>query len=369
MNSIYILIVEDEQLVADDLRETLEFLGYSVSDLVASGEEAILQAEVKKPNLVLMDIRLEGKMDGIEASMQIKSLFDIPVVYLTANADQATLERVKTSQPFGYILKPFDEKTLSTTIDIALSRHQAEIDIKNALFLAKADKKVAELRIQEQSQYICMAAHDLRNPLTTIKLGAEMLKAYNGYEDKKHKHLQCIETATDSLIRLLEDILILGRVQSGKLTYNPCLIDVIACCEEIIESLQMTINQQYTIEFTVHGEGRLANLDKHLLWHLLDNLLSNAIKYSGASSLVSLVLIWETDFICFQVQDQGLGIPEESHNHLFEPFQRGTNVSQISGTGLGLTIVKQCVDLHKGTIDFVSHVNKGTTFFVKLPRI
>ncbi len=366
MNSIYILIVEDEQLVADDLRETLEFLGYSVSDLVASGEEAILQAEVKKPNLVLMDIRLEGKMDGIEASMQIKSLFDIPVVYLTANADQATLERVKTSQPFGYILKPFDEKTLATTIDIALSRHEAEIDIKN---LAKADKNVAELRIQKQSQYICMAAHEFRNPLTTIKLCAEILKAHNGYEDKKHKHLQCIETATESLIELLEDILILGKTQSGKLTYNPCLIDVIAFCEEILESLQMTINQQYTIEFTVHGEGRFANLDKHLLWHLLNNLLSNAIKYSGASSLVSLVLIWETDFICFQVQDQGLGISEELHNHLFEPFQRGTNVSEISGTGLGLTIVKQCVDLHKGTIDFVSHVNMGTTFFVKLPRI
>lgn len=369
MNSIYILIVEDEQLVADDLRETLEFLGYSVSDLVASGEEAILQAEVKKPNLVLMDIRLEGKMDGIEASMQIKSLFDIPVVYLTANADQATLERVKTSQPFGYILKPFDEKTLSTTINIALSRHQAEMDIKNALFLAKADKNFAEFQIQEQSQYIYMAAHEFRNPLTTIKLGTEILKEYNDTEEHKQKHLQRIETATNSLIELLEDILILGITQFGKLTYNPSLIDVNALCEEILESLPMILNQHCTVKFTIHGEGRLANLDKNLLCHLLNNLLSNAIKYSGASSVVSLVLIWETDFICFQVQDQGLGIPEESHGHLFEPFQRGTNVSQIPGTGLGLAIVKQCVDLHKGTIDFISHVNKGTTFFVKFPRI
>lgn len=369
MNSIFILIVEDEQLVADDLRETLEYLGYSISDLVASGEEAILQAEAKKPNLILMDIRLEGKMDGIEASMRIKSLFDIPVVYLTANADQATLERVKTSQPFGYILKPFDEKTLSTTIDIALSRHQAEIDIKNALFLATADQNVAEFKIQEQSQYFYMAAHELRNPLTTIKLGAEMLQTYNTSEEKKQKQLQRIEKAADDLMQLLEDILILGKTQSGKLTYNSSLIDVISFCEKIIEFLQISTNQQYTINFTIQGEGRLAYLDKNLLWHLLDNLLSNAIKYSGDSYIVSLMLIWETDFICFQIQDQGMGIPEESHHNLFEPFQRGTNVNQIPGTGLGLAIVKQCVDLHKGTIDFVSHLNKGTTFFVKLPRI
>jgi CheY-like chemotaxis protein len=99
MNPIKILIVEDEQLVADDLRETLEHLGYNVPALVASGEEAISIAETLQPDLVLMDIRLEGEMDGIEASLEIQSRFNLPVVYLTANADRATLERAKISQP------------------------------------------------------------------------------------------------------------------------------------------------------------------------------------------------------------------------------------------------------------------------------
>lgn len=359
MDCIYILVVEDEQLVADDLRETLEYLGYSVSDLVASGEEAIIQAEIKKPNLVLMDIRLEGQMDGIEASMHIQS-FGIPVVYLTANADQATLERAKVSQPFGYILKPFDEKTLSTTIEIALSRHQAEINIKSA----------AESQIQQKSQYLCMAAHEFRNPLTTIKLGTEILKEYTSIStDKRQEYLRRIEAATDSLTNLLEDILTLGQTDSGKLAYYPSSIDVITFCEEMLESLRVSIGKQYTLQFIVNGNRRLAHLDKNLLCHLLDNLLSNAIKYSPVGSIVLLIVNWEIDFICFQIQDQGMGIPEESYKYLFEPFQRATNVSKIPGTGLGLAIVKQCVDLHGGTIDFVSHVGKGTTFFVKLPLV
>jgi signal transduction histidine kinase len=370
MNSIYILVVEDERLVADDLRETLEYLGYSISDLVASGEEAIVKAEEKKPNLVLMDIRLEGKMDGIEASIHIQSLFNIPVVYLTANTDQATLERAKFSQPFGYILKPFDEKTLSTTIEIALSRHQAEIDIKNTLAGFKADKNTTEFQIRQKSQYLCMAAHEFRNPLATIKFGTEMLKEYSDIsEEKKQKYLQRIETATNNLIDLLEDILTLGRAESGKLAYCPSDFDIVTFCEEILELLEISIGEQYTLKFTVHGDRRLAYLDKHLLSHLLNNLISNAIKYSPVNSTILLILNWEIDFICFQVQDQGIGIPEESYSYLFEPFQRANNVSKIPGTGLGLAIVKQCVDLHGGTIDFISHLGKGTTFFIKLPLI
>jgi signal transduction histidine kinase len=369
MNSIKIMIVEDEQLVADDLRETLESLGYEVPALVASGEEAIIQAELIKPDLILMDIRLEGKMDGIGASMHIQSRFHIPVVYLTANADRATLERAKISQPFGYILKPFNEKILSTTIEIALSRHQAEVEVQKALFTVQAGKFAAESQTEKKSQYLYMAAHEFRNPLTAIKFGTEMLKEYSDKisEDKKQKHIQLIETATDSLINLLEEILTLGKTESGKFEFYPSLIDVVSFCEDIIEALQVTIGQQYDLQFIFEGYSRIAYLDEHLLWHLLNNLLSNAIKYSPINSVISLLLIREPDNICFQIKDQGIGIPQESQSQLFQPFHRASNVGNIPGTGLGLAIIKQCVELHSGTIDFVSQLGQGTTFCVKLP--
>lgn len=371
MVPIKILIVEDEQLVADDLRETLEYLGYVVPALAATGEDAIVLVESLQPDLVLMDIRLAGEMDGVEASVAIQSRFHVPVVYLTANADRATLERVKATQPFGYIMKPFDEKILSTTIEIALSRHQAEVEVQKALSAAQADKQVAESQSELKSHYLYMAAHEFRNPLTTIRLGAEILKHYSSQmpEENKQTQINRIQSATDSLIYLLEDILTLGETESGKIECDPAQMDVVSFCQEQIEALQVTNPEQYTLTFSVHGDYRFACLDEKLLWHLLHNLLSNAIKYSPAGGVVSLTLFWEEDSICFEVKDQGLGIPEEAQAKLFEPFERARNVGKIPGTGLGLAIVKQCVDLHGGTISFESAVGQGTTFVVRLPYV
>jgi PAS domain S-box-containing protein/putative nucleotidyltransferase with HDIG domain len=124
MKKKQILVVEDERIVADDVRMSLERLGYEVSGTAVSGEEAIEKAKKFRPDLVLMDIVLEGKMDGIKATSVIRSRFNIPVVYLTAYADERTLERAKITEPYGYILKPFDDRDLHTIIEIALYKHK-----------------------------------------------------------------------------------------------------------------------------------------------------------------------------------------------------------------------------------------------------
>jgi diguanylate cyclase (GGDEF)-like protein/PAS domain S-box-containing protein len=121
-----ILVVEDESIVALDIQDRLESLGYEVPNTVASGEKAIEQAGVLRPDLVLMDIQLQGRMDGVEAADQIRQLFGIPVIYLTANADHPTVERAKVTEPFGYVIKPFEERELHTTIEVALYKHKAE---------------------------------------------------------------------------------------------------------------------------------------------------------------------------------------------------------------------------------------------------
>ncbi len=125
-----LLIVEDERIVAEDLRDMLKTLKYDVVDIVSSGEEAVEKAEQLRPDLVLMDIRLNGEMDGVQAAEIIWSRVEIPVTYLTANADEGTLERAKATLPFGYILKPFEERDLRTTIEIALYKHSMESTLK-----------------------------------------------------------------------------------------------------------------------------------------------------------------------------------------------------------------------------------------------
>ncbi|MGL5059020.1 MAG: putative bifunctional diguanylate cyclase/phosphodiesterase [Microcoleus sp.] len=130
MSNKKILIVEDESIIAEDIADSLTALGYQVTEIVSSGEEAIQSATRVQPDLVLMDINLQGEIDGITAAEQIRSRCQIPVVYLTAYADENTLRRVNATKPFGYIVKPFEEKNLHTTIQVALHRHQYD-DLTN----------------------------------------------------------------------------------------------------------------------------------------------------------------------------------------------------------------------------------------------
>lgn len=127
---VKILIVEDEGIVAEDIKDSLEAVGYAVTDIADSGKQAIEIAAETQPNLVLMDMRLKGKMDGVEAAKHIWNRFNIPIIYLTANSDTSTLERAKATNPFGYITKPFRERDLHTAIEIALHRHHLERKLK-----------------------------------------------------------------------------------------------------------------------------------------------------------------------------------------------------------------------------------------------
>jgi PAS domain S-box-containing protein len=132
MISNKILVVEDEIIVAKDIKNRLEKFGYTVTAIAISGELAIKRIGENTPDLVLMDIRLKGQMDGVETAEKIRDNFNIPIIYLTANADESTLERAKVTDPFGYILKPFKEKELKTTIEITLNKYQTEKKLKQS---------------------------------------------------------------------------------------------------------------------------------------------------------------------------------------------------------------------------------------------
>jgi CheY-like chemotaxis protein len=121
-----ILVVEDEHIVAMGIKKMLKSLGYQVTGIASSGEDAISKAESTFPDLVLMDIMLKGNVDGIEAAREIIKRFGLPVVYLSAYSDSQILERTKQTGPFGYIVKPFEEKDLHSSIEVALHRHEVE---------------------------------------------------------------------------------------------------------------------------------------------------------------------------------------------------------------------------------------------------
>lgn len=370
MTPVRILIVEDEKLVADDLQETLQGLGYEVPAAVASGEEALAKVTETLPDLVLMDIRLAGSLDGVQTSDLIQSQFQIPIVYLTANADRATLERVKASQPFGYILKPFNEKILATTIDIALSRHWAEQEIRQALSTTETELQAVKQKAQQQSEHLSIVAHELRNPITAIKFAVEMLTNHSGNlpEEKRERYIERIQNAAKSLNDLLEDVLTLERTRANKLQSLPVPVEFVSFCQEVLETFQLTSGDLYSFIFSANEVCCPVYLDDKLLWHLLNNLLSNAVKYSPEGGNIYLTVTCTPEMIHLQVKDQGIGIPLEAQATLFEPFHRASNVGKIPGSGLGLAIAKQCVTLQGGTITVDSTVGAGSTFTVTLPR-
>lgn len=130
MSKTNILIVEDESIVAKDIQHSLKKLGYTVVGMCSNGEDAIRTAEEMTPDLVLMDIMLKGDMSGIEAADQIRQRMNIPVIYLTAYADESTLNKAKVTEPYGYIIKPFKEIDLHTAIEMAIYKHEKETDVK-----------------------------------------------------------------------------------------------------------------------------------------------------------------------------------------------------------------------------------------------
>ena len=139
-----ILVVEDELIVAMDLQKRLTHLGYDVPLTASSGDEAIQLVFETKPHLILMDIRLKGALDGIKTAQVIRDRFQTPVVYLTCYCDESTIERAKLTEPYGYLVKPFDERELKTTIEMALHRNQKELERKEIMARAIVDSSRAK---------------------------------------------------------------------------------------------------------------------------------------------------------------------------------------------------------------------------------
>jgi len=366
MENITVMVVEDEAVIGMDIRNTLQRLGYRVPPVISSGEKALEKTAEIQPNLILMDIILNrGQLDGIDTAKIIRDRFNLPVVFLTAHTDTHTLDRAKQTQPFGYIVKPFEERELQTTVEIALARYKAECEMQKAL---EKERELNELK----TRFVSMVSHEFRTPLTTIMGSTELLQNYSHKwsDEKKNIHFNRISTSVQHMTQMLDDVLTLGKSESDCVRFQPKPLDIVSFCQALIEELQVNYDNKCTIDFRVKTNWKGEDfpiLDDKLLRQILANLLSNAIKYSPEHCEIRFELEYRDRDLVFTIADNGIGIPESDRDRIFESFHRCQNVGTIQGTGLGLTIVKKSVDLHGGTLDFHSQEGEGTTFTITLP--
>ena len=226
-------------------------------------------------------------------------------------------------------------------------------------------KELTDLKLN----FFSLASHELRTPLSAILVSAQLLDNPKAKwtEEKRSRNLRRIQSSAKTMTQLLADILLLTRAEAGKLEFSPTMIELENFGQQLVEEVSFNTQAQHKITVIRQGDCEYAYLDKTLVRAMLMSVLTNAIKYSPPESEITLTVLGEVDRTQFQIRDQGIGIPAADQKYLFESFRRGQNVKSISGTGLGLAVVKKCLDLHGGSIDVASEVGIGTRFTIDVP--
>ncbi|MBD2611681.1 MAG: PAS domain-containing sensor histidine kinase [Nostoc sp. ZfuVER08] len=230
--------------------------------------------------------------------------------------------------------------------------------------LAK-ERQLSELK----SRLLTTTSHEFRTPLAAIHSSAELLEYYRHRwtEERQNTHLRRIQKSVMHMTQLLDDVLVLSQDEMSKLGFNPRPLNLAEFCQYLLKQLKQYDGSQHTITFSYESQSTQANFDAQLLRQILNNLFSNSLKYSPIGSQINFFVTTTNDGAIFEIQDFGIGIPSADIKHIFEPFHRATNTSNIPGLGLGLSIVKKAVDLHGGEITVKSAINVGTTFRVIVP--
>jgi signal transduction histidine kinase len=227
------------------------------------------------------------------------------------------------------------------------------------------EKELGEIK----SSFVSMVSHEFRTPLGVIMSATDVLARY--FErlapEKRARHLEMITRSTKNLTLLIEEVLLLGRVEDGRMKFAPVPLDLDKFCRSLTDELYSATGGACAIRLQIANSLDGAISDEALLRHVLSNLLSNAVKYSKPGDVVDFRIERRADDVVFTIRDRGIGIPEEDRPQLFTSFMRGRNVGTRPGTGLGLVVVQRCVLLHGGELKLDSMVGEGTTATVVLP--
>lgn len=354
-----VLIVEDEAIVALSIEKRLKNLHITVIGTVATGEDAIAAVRQQAPDLILMDIHLHGEMDGIETARIIQDQYDIPVIFLTAYADDETIERAIEAGAYSYLVKPFGERDLHSSIKLVLSRRRAEQQLKD-----RQAHLIAKNRELEAFNYAI--SHELRGPLRTIDSYSSILLdiCSDRLGEAGTAYLSRIQGTAKKMDDMIIDLLALSGLSRASLRSET--VDVSRMAVDILDELARTHPGR-----KVRGRvqpGIVATADRSLLRRVCWNLIENAWKFTekAEDAEIQVFTQMQGNARIFGVRDNGAGFDMTQAGHLFAPFHRLHPPAEYPGTGMGIATAQRIVHLHGGVIRAESSPS-GTVVWFTLP--
>jgi PAS domain S-box-containing protein len=349
----------------------VKMFGYASADEVRRVPAAQLYATPAQRGKIVRQLERDGHLRNAEIQYRRR---DGSTFWGLTNA---TGIRDETSGRILYFDGAVNDITERKQAEERLQRFNVELEQRvrertAELTAAKRDLLKALNQEKELSRlktnFVSLVSHEFRTPLGVIVSSADILEHYFDRlkPEQRTGHLQDIRHATKQMTLLMDEVLLLGKVEAGKMVVKPEPLDLAGFCQRLVDEQLSATNRKCPILLDLADTKQPALGDEAVLRHIFTNLLSNAVKYSPAGSRVQFTLRRDDEIAEFIVRDHGIGIPPEDQAQLFEAFHRARNVGDIPGSGLGLVIVKRCVNLLGGTIAVESAPRLGTTMTVRL---
>lgn len=370
---VRVLIVEDESIIAHDVAYMLEGLGYSVAGIASSAAAALAFAEKEPVDIVLMDIRIKGEMDGIDLAGELRQLYGLPVVYMTAHTDDLTLARARETEPFGYITKPMTSAHIKVALCLALRRHrihwqseEREASLQTAVEqleraqhdLSRSNSTLAVLT-QAVSSVLKEQVHAIGASASMLALAEPISATLEGraYLAAVREGCQRLDSQIMALLDYFSASLLERKgaqpIQAG----DPLRLAQVNL-QSIIDSSQARIEAEDLPAVLVHPTALLL---------IFQNLLANSIRFSGERApRVFISAEREGNFWQFTVKDNGIGFDQSQSLKIFELFQCAHG-NEYTGTGLGLAMCQRLVTEHGGRIWAESKLGEGAEFHFTIP--
>ncbi len=359
MNIPSVLVIDDEPNNFDVIEALLNDQDYELY-YSANGEEAIANLDIYNPDVILLDVMMPG-IDGIEVCRQIKAMSKwqaVPIIMVTALSSKSDLANCLKTGADDFISKPVNGVELRARVKSMLRIKQQYDNLQTMLKL--------------REDMVNMVVHDLRNPLTIIMFGLELLQNQNYSQEKQNRKLDQIYSSAKRLERLINDLLNMALLESGKLRLKRRKVEIIGLIQSVIsnfEAIAAQKNQSLVVQLP-ETQIYIVSVDANLIHRTIDNLLSNAIKFSPNNSqiIVNLEILNSGDYK-IQVIDSGPGVPEAMQQKIFEKYEIGTIMSDIPQIGLGLAFCKMVVEAHGGEITVRNNQPQGAIFEITLPLL